>query len=99
MHARVAAFDITDSSVIDPMIEEIRKDVESGSPPPGLEDAKGVMILVDREKGKTLGITFFDSEDALKRGDEALNKMSPDPEGSMRRSSVEFYEVPIQRMN
>jgi len=99
MHARVAEFEISDPSQIDQMIEGIRKDVESGSPPPGLEDAKGMMILVDRDSRKTIGITFFDSEEALKRGDEVLNKMSPDPGSSMRRSSVEFYEVPIQRMN
>lgn len=95
MHARIATFD-GDPSSIDQMLDGIRKEVESGNMPPGLEDAKGVMVLVDRNSGKTMGITFFDSEEALKRGDEALNKMSPD--GPSRRTSVEFYEVPIQRM-
>jgi hypothetical protein len=93
MHARVATFEHDD---VDKMVEEIRSDVESGNRPPGLEDAKGVMVLVDRDKGKSMGIILFDSEDALKRGDEALNQMTPG-EGS-RRTSVEFYEVPIQQM-
>lgn len=97
MHARVAMFE-GDPASLDQMVEEIRKDVESGNTPPGLEDAKGVMIFVDRKSGKTMGITFFDDEEGLKRGDEALNNMSPG-DGSTRRSSVEFYEVPIQRMN
>ena len=97
MHARVATFE-GDPASLDQMVEEIRKDVESGNTPPGLEDAKGVMIFVDRNSGKTMGITFFDDEEGLKRGDEALNNMSPG-DGSTRRSSVEFYEVPIQRMN
>lgn len=96
MHARVATFE-GEASNLDQMIESIRKDVESGNRPPGLEDAKGVMIFVDRKSGKSMGITFFDDEEGLKRGDEALNKMSPD--GPTRRSSVEFYEVPIQRLN
>jgi hypothetical protein len=97
MHARIATFE-GDPSNLDSMIEGIRKDVEGGNRPPGLEHAKGVMILVDRKSGKTMGITFFDDEEGMKRGDEALNKMSPD-EGTMQRSSVEFYEVPIQRMD
>jgi hypothetical protein len=97
MHARIATFE-GDPSTLDQMIAGVRKDVESDNTPPGLEDAKGVMILVDRKSGKTMGITFFEDEEGLKRGDEALNKMSPD-EGTMQRSSVEFYEVPIQRMD
>jgi hypothetical protein len=97
MHARIATFE-GDPSSLDQMIEGVRKDVESDNRPPGLEDAKGVMILVDRKSGKTMGITFFDDEEGMKRGDEALNKMSPDAQ-AMQRSSVEFYEVPIQRMD
>ena len=97
MHARVATFE-GDPADLDQMITGIREDVESGNTPPGLEDAKGVMIFVDRKSGKSVGITFFDDEEGLKRGDEALNKMSPGEGSSTRRSSVEFYEVPIQRM-
>jgi hypothetical protein len=76
------------------MLEQIRTDVESGQRPPGLEDAKGLMVMVDRQSGKSVGITFFADEEALKRGDEALNQMSPD--GPSSRTSVEFYEVPIK---
>jgi hypothetical protein len=96
MHARVATFE-GDPAAIDQMLDGIREDVENDSRPPGLEDATGVMILVDRSSGKTMGITFFADEEALKRGDEALNRMSPD--GPSRRTSVEFYEVPISRMS
>jgi hypothetical protein len=96
MHARIATFE-GDPASIDEMLEGVREDVESDNRPPGLEQATGVMILVDRERGKTLGITFFPDEEALKKGDEALNQMSPD--GPSSRLSVEFYEVPIQRMN
>ncbi len=52
-----------------------------------------MMMLIDRSSGKAMGITLFDSEDALKRGDEALNAMSPGGGGS--RTGVEFYEVPV----
>jgi hypothetical protein len=95
VHARVATFE-GDPSSIDQMVDQVRKDVESGERPPGLEDAKGLIMMVDRRSGKTIGITFFDDEEGLKRGDEALNNMSP--EGPTSRTSVEFYEVPIQQM-
>ena len=72
MHARIATFE-GDSATIDQMLDGIREEVENDRRPPGLEDATGMMVLVDREQGKTLGITFFPDEDALKRGDEALN--------------------------
>jgi len=51
-------------------------------------------MLVDRSSGKGIGITLFDSEDAMRRGDEALNAMTPGD--TERRTSVEFYEVPVQ---
>ena len=95
MHARVATFNLGEG--VDETINQVRGEVESGNRPPGLEEAKGVMMLVDRSSGKSIGITFFDDEEALKRGDEALNAMSPSGGGS--RTGVEFYEVAVQRMD
>jgi hypothetical protein len=46
-------------------------------PPPGLENAKGMMMLINRENGKGMGLTLFENSDDLKRGDEALNNMNP----------------------
>jgi hypothetical protein len=91
MYARIATFE-SDPSTVDDAIELVRKEVD-GDTPEGLEGAK-MMMLVDRDTGKGLGITLFDSEDAMRRGDEALNSMSPG--GSERRTSVEFYEVPVE---
>ena len=93
MYARVATFE-GDPANADQAISSVRSQVESGQRPPGLEGAKGMMMLVDRESGKGMGITFFDSEDDLRRGDEALNNM--DPAGGGRRTSVELYEVAIR---
>ena len=42
---------------------------------------------------KGLGITLLESEEAVRRGDEALNATSPG--ASERRTSVEFYEVRV----
>jgi hypothetical protein len=92
MYARVASFE-GDPANVDEAIGMVRTQVESDNPPPGLEGAK-MLMLVDRKSGKGLGVTLFDSEGAMRRGDEALNAMNPGAGG--RRTSVEFYEVPVQ---
>ena len=91
MYVRVAKFE--QSGDLDEAINQVKGDVENDNRPPGLEDAKGMMMLVDRSTGKSMGIVMFETEEALKRGDEALNAMSPEGGGS--RSSVEFYEMPV----
>ena len=92
MYARVATFEGLPENV-DDAISMVRAEVESGDTPPGLEGAK-MLMLVNRETGKGVGVTLFESEEAMRRGDEALNAMNP--EGTERRVSVEFFEVPVQ---
>jgi hypothetical protein len=92
VYARIATFE-SDPSTVDGAIEMVRGEVESGETPEGLEGAK-MLMLVNRETGKGLGITLFENEEAMRRGDEALNAMSPG--STERRTSVEFYEVPVQ---
>ncbi len=50
--------------------------------------------LVDRENGTLVGITFCETEDDMRRADEALNQLSP-TQGGGRRTSAEIYEVAI----
>ena len=95
MYARVATRE-GDPANVDEVIGMVRAEVESGTPPPGLEDAK-MLMLISRETGKSLGVTLFESEEAMRRGDEALNAMNPGLSG--RRTSVEFYEVPVQTVS
>jgi hypothetical protein len=95
MYARVATFE-SDPAKVDDAIDMVRSEVESGNTPEGLEGAK-MMMLIDRQSGKGLGITLFESEEAMRRGDEALNAMSPG--ATERRTSVEFYEVPVETVS
>jgi hypothetical protein len=95
MYARVATFE-SDPSRVDDAINMVRSQVESGDTPAGLEGAK-MLMLVNRATGKGLGVTLFESEEALRRGDEVLNAMNPG--GSERRTSVEFFEVPVQTVH
>jgi hypothetical protein len=91
MYARIATFE-SDPARMDDAVEMVRSEV-AGEAPAGLEGAK-MLMLIDRATGKGLGITLFESDEAMRRGDEALNAM--DPGGTERRTSVEFYEVPVQ---
>jgi hypothetical protein len=91
MYARIATFE-SDPSTVDDAIKLVRDEVQ-GDTPEGLEGAK-MLMLINRETGGGLGVTLFESEEAMRRGDEALNAMSPG--ASERRTSVEFYEVPVQ---
>jgi hypothetical protein len=95
MHARVATFQ-TDPGKVDDAINMVRSEVESGETPPGLEGAK-MLMLIDRESGKGLGVTLFEDEDSMRRGDEALNAMNPG--ANERRTGVEFFEVPVQTVS
>jgi hypothetical protein len=94
VYARVATFQ-GDPANADDAITRVRGEVESGTPPPGLEGAK-MLMLVDRASGKGIGITLFESEEAMRRGDEALSAMDPGSGG--QRTSVEFYEVPVHTL-
>ena len=95
MYARVATFQ-GDPATVDESIGMVRSQVESGVAPPGLEGAK-MLMLVDRATGKGLGITLFESEEAMRRGDEALNAMSPGAAAG-QRTGVELYEVPLHTL-
>jgi heme-degrading monooxygenase HmoA len=95
VYARVATFE-GDPANADEAISFVRSEVESGETPPGLEGAK-MLMLMNRETGKGLGITLFESEETMRRGDEALNAMNPGTAG--RRTSVEFYEVPVHTLS
>ena len=94
MYARVATFE-SDPAKVDDAIAMVRAEVD-GEVPAGLEGAK-MLMLVNRETGKGVGITLFETEDAMRRGDEALNTMNPG--STERRVSVEFFEVPVQTVS
>jgi hypothetical protein len=92
MWARVARFE-GDPADVDARIERLRPMLESGLPP-GLEGAK-FLLLVDRDSGNAIGLALFETEEALRKGDAAMNAR-PGHAGS--RGSVEFYEVPLHTL-
>ena len=93
MYARVATFE-GDAASFDASLEDMRRDASSG-PPEGVP-ATGFLMLLDRDAGEGLAIAFFDSEEDMRKGDEALNAMNPPGDSPMRRVSVKKYEVPVK---
>ena len=50
-------------------------------------------MLIDPDAGRSLGIVLFETDEALRQGDAALNEMNPSGADVGTRSSVEIYEV------
>lgn len=92
MYARVASFEGRDSSLTDQLIQRVRDQGPSSVP-----DAKGFLGLFDRERGTSLGITFFDSEEAIRNSEQAFEDLARNFPSDMRgrRKSVDVYEVTI----
>ena len=93
MWARVARFE-GDPTDIDARLEKLRPLLDSGAIPPELADAR-FLLLVDRESGGMLGVTLFESEEAMREGDAVMN-VGPGNAGN--RSAVSFYEVPLHTL-
>lgn len=93
MYARVARFEGAEPDAIRQAAREIASRAESG-PPEGVP-ASGFTLLVDAENGRGLAITLFETEEDLRKGDEALNAMSRPGERMGQRTSVETYEAAV----
>ena len=91
MWARVARFE-GDPESIDARIERLRTAIESGDVPVGLAEAK-LLMLVNRESGDMLGVTLFDSEEALRKGDEAMNAAPATPAAARRSTSTRCHST------
>ena len=89
-YARVATFE----NVPPEALEEITKEIREGERPEGLP-ATEIVVLADRDGGKLQAITFYDSEDDYRQGDQTLRTMSPP--GAMGAASVAKYEVAVRR--
>ncbi len=60
-----------------------------------IEGFKGMIALGDRHSGRTLGITFWETEEAMRVSEEAANRLREESAqaGGDTIASVERYEV------
>jgi hypothetical protein len=94
MYARVARWEGADADALRRSAEDMNARAASG-PPPGVP-ATGFTMLIDPQSGTSLAIALFETEEDLRKGDEALNAMTPDNDDTGRRVSVEQYEVGVE---
>ena len=88
--ARVVTFEGVDSD----RMEEMRREMEGGQPPEGLNPTE-MIVLHDAEAEKAVVVIFFDNEDDYARGDEVLSAM-PAGDTPGRRTSVGKYDVAMR---
>ncbi len=95
MYARVASFENRDMSMAGQLVDRVRERVRAGTDIP---DAKGFLMLIDRRERTALGISFFESEEAIRNAEPAFERMGQEIPKEMRgnRLSVDIYEVAIQ---
>jgi heme-degrading monooxygenase HmoA len=92
VYARVARFEGRDTSLTDELIQRAR---EKG--PSSVPGTKGFIGLMDRERGTSLSITFFETEEDVRSSEQAFEDMAQHFPEEMRgrRTSVDVYEVTI----
>jgi heme-degrading monooxygenase HmoA len=97
MHARVAAFEQSDTSRIDELLATVREKMDAGEDIPGV---KRVLTLVDRDAGEIVAVTFFDSEEAVHQAEPAFERLGEEIPEELRgrRASLEVYEVAIEEI-
>jgi heme-degrading monooxygenase HmoA len=91
MHARVSTYQASDSGGL---VEGFRSVTDELQQIDGFSQA---LFLVDRETGKAMSITVWDSEDALNASvakADQLRQKGTQPSGT-QIESVQHYEVPI----
>jgi hypothetical protein len=96
MHARVAAFEnprFDDPSLVDALGKRARESAPRWQE--ALRSALGNLYLVDRQNKRSLGITFFPDENAIREAAPVFERMGDEiPEEERgRRKSVDTYEV------
>ena len=92
MHARVSIFE----GAPDEIDEALRQAREQVLPQARQMDGfKGIIALGDRQSGKTLGITLWESEEAMRASEEAANRLREESAeaGGGTVAGVERYEV------
>ena len=92
MHARVSLLE-GPPELIDEGLRQAREVVSPWGRP--MEGFEGMIALVDRHSDKTLGITFWESEEAMRASEEAAKRLREESAdaGGDTIASVERYEV------
>jgi hypothetical protein len=95
--ARIATFESTDSAADEKLMDQAGEIVAPIIR--GLNGIQGHMELVDRSSGKSLSISFFDTEENALAAEQVFDEEMPRALGELmqqfsgRRTSVDRYDV------
>ena len=92
MYARVSIFE-GPPDLMDESLRQAREEVLPRAKQ--MEGFEGMIALGDRQSGKTLGITLWESEEAMRASEEAANQLRQESAeaSSEHIAGVERYEV------
>jgi hypothetical protein len=99
MFARVATFESTDPAADEKLMGQATEIVEPIIR--GLTGIQGYMELADRSSGKSLSISFFDTEENAVAAEPAFDEEMPRALGDLmqqfsgRRTGVDRYDVVV----
>ena len=91
-YVRVVTFDADEAA-----LEALLSEIDTADGPPDDIPATRITVLADRSAGKVVVAVRFGSEEDLRKGAATLEAMSPPDVGSIRRVSVDQYEVVLER--
>ena len=95
MYVRIARFDAGERDW-DEFADGVRETVRNSGRGTPIESVAGaitrIMLLADREAGRGANIILSETEEDIRRIDEAFNAITPVP-GRGPRTSVEIFEV------
>ncbi|HVR80244.1 MAG TPA: hypothetical protein VMS99_17870 [Acidimicrobiia bacterium] len=91
MFARVSTYQETEDSIA----ESVRRTPAAVQKARSMSGFKGVYSLVDRSSGKSMTITLWETEEAMRESEEAANQLRDDEAAATGANivSVERYEV------
>jgi heme-degrading monooxygenase HmoA len=92
--ARVSTFTGA-SDQVDEAVRHVREDVLPRTEQ--LDGYRGAYLLVDRENGKSLAVTFWESEEAMRESEEAASTLRSEIADALgtQMIGVERYEVAV----
>jgi heme-degrading monooxygenase HmoA len=93
MHARVSIFEAGNPDQVDEMLRQARQQVLPQAKQ--MDGFKGLTALGDRQSGKTLGITLWESKEAMRASEKAANRLRSETAQANGETiaGVERYEV------
>jgi hypothetical protein len=92
MHARVSFYQLAEGGDADAAVSGFDQSIDAVQQ---LAGNQGLMLLVDRDSGKAISLTLWDSEESLRSSSEQANTLRERAAGAggLSIQGVEHYEV------